>query len=40
MWLIAHGVANRPGAPVEIIHYAALEDWYCGIGLAEWKPAL
>jgi aromatic ring-opening dioxygenase catalytic subunit (LigB family) len=40
MWLIAHGVANRPGAAVEIIHYAALEDWYCGIGLAEWTPAL
>lgn len=37
MWLVAHGAAGGRG--YRTIYYKGLEDWYAGIGVAEWRPA-
>ncbi len=37
MWLVAHGAAGGRG--YRTIYYKGLEDWYAGIGLAEWSSA-
>ncbi len=38
MWLVAHAIAG-PGSRLDVIHYKALQDWYAGIGVAEWHVA-
>jgi aromatic ring-opening dioxygenase catalytic subunit (LigB family) len=35
MWLIAHGAAD--GGEFIPLYYKAVENWYTGIGLAEWR---
>lgn len=37
MWLVAHGAAN--GLRPEVLYYKGFEDWYAGIGVAEWRAA-
>jgi aromatic ring-opening dioxygenase catalytic subunit (LigB family) len=35
MWLVAYGVAG--GSALDVLYYKGFEDWYAGIGLAEWR---
>lgn len=35
MWLVAYGVAG--GSNLDVLYYKGFEDWYAGIGLAEWR---
>jgi aromatic ring-opening dioxygenase catalytic subunit (LigB family) len=39
MWLVAHGVASAERRTLDIVYYEALPEWYCGIGVAEWRRA-
>lgn len=36
MWLVAHAIAC-PGSNFDVIHYQALQAWYAGIGVVEWR---